>query len=343
MIRSYALIKSGYIFQYGRTYTIQTGSYRFGFNTQEKVDEVSGDGNHNTAMFWEYDTRLGRRWNVDPKGEDYPWQSPYSVFNNNPVSFVDEEGLEGDDPNPVVGKNKNTGKDVRQKTDVSKLKLNLRAKVINIVVIGTGKAKNDADPTTGWKASDKTDENTVALYVDNAGDLDKMLKQIRTQYGKEVGNIIFVSHGDPNNSMFFIGSTVINDAKDLDFLKDDLSKKSIIMATACHTGSPKIGGAEFLKSISQRLGVVAIGNQGWTAFGAGPDDDLTSNATYGSHPSRNFAWAAQNDKWFTIAVPKLGKNKSVTLYQGQDVRISKSGIIYLKSSKIQKLKTNGKK
>ena len=228
-----------------RNYTSGAGAYRFGFNGQEKVDEISGEGNHNTAEFWEYDTRLGRRWNVDPKGEDYPWQSPYSVFNNNPVSFVDEEGLEGDDPNPVVGINKNTGKDVRQKTDVSKLKLNLRAKVINIVVIGTGKAKNDADPTTGWKASDKTDENTVALYVDNAGDLDKMLKQIRTQYGKEVGNIIFVSHGDPNNSMFFIGSTVINDAKDLDFLKDDLSKKSIIMATACHTGSLKIGGAEF--------------------------------------------------------------------------------------------------
>jgi hypothetical protein len=40
------------------------GDYRYGFNGQEKVDEISGVGNHNTALFWEYDTRLGRRWNV---------------------------------------------------------------------------------------------------------------------------------------------------------------------------------------------------------------------------------------------------------------------------------------
>jgi hypothetical protein len=41
--------------------------YRFGFNGQEKVNEIAGVGNHNTAEFWEYDTRLGRRWNLDPK------------------------------------------------------------------------------------------------------------------------------------------------------------------------------------------------------------------------------------------------------------------------------------
>ena len=26
-----------------------------------KTNELGGIGNHNTAMFWEYDTRLGRR------------------------------------------------------------------------------------------------------------------------------------------------------------------------------------------------------------------------------------------------------------------------------------------
>lgn len=42
-------------------------SYRFGFNGQEKDDEMSGEGNTNTAEYWEYDARLGRRWNIDPK------------------------------------------------------------------------------------------------------------------------------------------------------------------------------------------------------------------------------------------------------------------------------------
>ena len=40
--------------------------YRYGFNGQEKDNEVYGEGNSYTAEFWEYDPRLGRRWNCDP-------------------------------------------------------------------------------------------------------------------------------------------------------------------------------------------------------------------------------------------------------------------------------------
>ena len=61
--------------------------YRFGFNGQMKVNEMSGVGNHNTAEFWEYDTRLGRRWNLDPKPNS-SWSS-YSTFGNNPVLMND--------------------------------------------------------------------------------------------------------------------------------------------------------------------------------------------------------------------------------------------------------------
>lgn len=35
--------------------------YRYGFNGQEKVDEISERGNHNTAEFGELDTRLVKR------------------------------------------------------------------------------------------------------------------------------------------------------------------------------------------------------------------------------------------------------------------------------------------
>jgi RHS repeat-associated protein len=64
--------------------------YRFGFNGQEKDEEFSGEGNHTTAMFWEYDTRLGRRWNQDPiiKSD----QSGFVCFSNNPIVFIDPNG-----------------------------------------------------------------------------------------------------------------------------------------------------------------------------------------------------------------------------------------------------------
>ena len=64
--------------------------YRYGFNTQEKDDEVYGKGNLNTAMFWEYDTRLGRRWNLDPKPRI--GISDYSVMDGNPIIHIDIYG-----------------------------------------------------------------------------------------------------------------------------------------------------------------------------------------------------------------------------------------------------------
>ncbi|MBK8682071.1 MAG: hypothetical protein IPN31_09250 [Bacteroidetes bacterium] len=57
--------------------------YRFGFGGQEQVDEVYGNGNSYTAEFWQYDPRLGRRWNVDPIFKSY--ESPYATLGNNPI------------------------------------------------------------------------------------------------------------------------------------------------------------------------------------------------------------------------------------------------------------------
>jgi RHS repeat-associated protein len=65
-------------------------TYKYGFNGMEKDDEVKGDGNSYTAQFWEYDTRLGRRWNRDPKPN--PSISEYACFANNPILFSDPEG-----------------------------------------------------------------------------------------------------------------------------------------------------------------------------------------------------------------------------------------------------------
>ncbi len=67
-----------------------TTTYKYGFNGQEQDDEIYGNGNLNTAEFWQYDSRLGRRWNVDPL--TISWRSGYSTFNNNPVYLVDKSG-----------------------------------------------------------------------------------------------------------------------------------------------------------------------------------------------------------------------------------------------------------
>jgi len=73
----------------GRQFT--SSSYRYGMNGQEKDNEITGSsGTHYTAMFWEYDSRSGRRWNLDPKSST--GVSQYACFNNNPILMVDPLG-----------------------------------------------------------------------------------------------------------------------------------------------------------------------------------------------------------------------------------------------------------
>ena len=65
-------------------------SYRYGFNGQEKDQEL-GEG-VTTAEFWEYDGKLGRRWNLDPVVK--PFESPYACFRNNPIYFEQYKDME---------------------------------------------------------------------------------------------------------------------------------------------------------------------------------------------------------------------------------------------------------
>jgi hypothetical protein len=43
------------------------------------------------AEYWEYDSRIGRRWNIDPMVNES--ESPYACFNNNPILMNDPDGL----------------------------------------------------------------------------------------------------------------------------------------------------------------------------------------------------------------------------------------------------------
>ncbi len=67
-----------------------SNAYSFGFNGQLKDNEVYGEGNGYTAEFWEYDPRIGRRWNLDPINQVSI--SNYACFANSPIYFKDSRG-----------------------------------------------------------------------------------------------------------------------------------------------------------------------------------------------------------------------------------------------------------
>ena len=71
----------------GRQYSTGT-QYKFGFNGQEKSEEIAP--NTTTAEYWEYDARIGRRWNVDPVVKTS--ESPYLCFSGSPILLGDPLG-----------------------------------------------------------------------------------------------------------------------------------------------------------------------------------------------------------------------------------------------------------
>lgn len=77
------------------------------FNGMEADNEVSGNGNSYTAEFWQYSSRLGKRWNIDPVIKHH--ESPYACFANNPIWFTDPNGADTLDLNVTNNKMKELG------------------------------------------------------------------------------------------------------------------------------------------------------------------------------------------------------------------------------------------
>ncbi|MCB9256346.1 MAG: hypothetical protein H6579_04380 [Chitinophagales bacterium] len=77
----------------GRSFTSE--SYRFGFQGQEKNNDISGtDGGHLDFKYRIHDVRLGRFLSVDPLEGEYPWNSPYSFAENKLGLGIELEGRE---------------------------------------------------------------------------------------------------------------------------------------------------------------------------------------------------------------------------------------------------------
>ena len=85
----------------GRNYS--SSSYRFGFQGQEKDDEVHGATG--TSYAFEYrihDPRIGRFLSIDPLAGQFPHNSPYAFSENRVIDGFEFEGLEIVLVNPKV-------------------------------------------------------------------------------------------------------------------------------------------------------------------------------------------------------------------------------------------------
>jgi RHS repeat-associated protein len=68
--------------------------YSYGFNGQERDDEVKGKGNSVNFTYRMHDPRLGRFLGLDPLSSKFPYNSPYAYCENRVIDGRDYEGLE---------------------------------------------------------------------------------------------------------------------------------------------------------------------------------------------------------------------------------------------------------
>jgi RHS repeat-associated protein len=69
-------------------------AYRYGFQGQEKDNEIKGEGNSLNYTFRMHDPRVGRFFALDPMQISYPWNSPYAFSENRVIDGVELEGKE---------------------------------------------------------------------------------------------------------------------------------------------------------------------------------------------------------------------------------------------------------
>jgi hypothetical protein len=169
----------------GRNFEVD-GGYRYGYNTQERVDEIAPG--HYTAEFWEYDSRTSRRWNLDPVPDES--ESQYAVNKNNPIQYNDPNG---DCPTCIIGGL--IGAAVDYGTQVAsnyiKGKENIFTDNINLTSIGVaaveGFVTSGASVTKNVGA--KIAIKTAATIINNTVEIKSSKDGIKVKVEKNVVNI----------------------------------------------------------------------------------------------------------------------------------------------------------
>ena len=126
----------------------QASDYRYSHNGHEKEDAIFNGAQ--SAEFWMYDSRIGRRWERDPIVK--PWESLYASFANNPILYADPDGLTTKDP-----------KEKSSKANGSKMENGQKAKVTE--PNGTKYGQNDDTRSLG--KSSQTFNNDCKCYIND--------------------------------------------------------------------------------------------------------------------------------------------------------------------------------
>lgn len=170
----------------GRSFTANNSSYRYGFNGQENSSEIEANGNSYTAEFWQYDARIGRRWNTDPKPTI--GISPYAAFNNNPVFYSDPFG-----DTTVAGAGGGQSVGIDEKTNSLQFYSSASYKISGTntgVPVQEGQLRSFSNALGTFSAKWSTDKNGTAVFAgyknENNQTVEDVVKEVNSWKYKAV-------------------------------------------------------------------------------------------------------------------------------------------------------------
>ncbi len=130
--------------------------YKYGFQGQEKDDEIKGEGNSYDFGARMLDARVGRFISLDPLVRDFPFYSPFQFAGNSPIMAIDLDGLELQISNTVMTMKEGKGSsELTYATDI-----HIHYKILNL----TGKKIEGINKITEWAS-----ERSKLIYSDKTG------------------------------------------------------------------------------------------------------------------------------------------------------------------------------
>ena len=200
--------------------------YRYGFNGKEDDPETYGDGNIYDYGFRIYNPRLCKFLSVDPLAKSYPWYSPFQFAGNNPIKFIDLDGLEpSENPeNPENQAGRNPTEMIQSIYAQSGGDLAFEANFL-IFLKGTSDPNASTNMLTNKDGftSDSKNAEQYNLWVNNEG---AFYAQDYTNYeNKDLCNFLLgclIEGVGPENIIFPTNGTVSNELKDAGIVSDAL-------------------------------------------------------------------------------------------------------------------------
>ena len=229
---------------YTQEVQIYAEGYRYGFQNQEKDDEIKGVGNSVNYKYRMHDPRVGRFFAVDPLASKFPWNSTYAFSENSTIAFVELEGLEKyfSASGEFIGQ-------IGKKTDIYVVEdKNVKEclKHINYANYDLSKGKERANE---FKRNFAKVEKLSVSLVDYAEDVEDVTKGDKVQLYEKYGNCYDAAHAQmkiagitPSNKFEAIQTDVDNFIQEDNVLTENKIGGAIYVITELKKGRPVMVG-----------------------------------------------------------------------------------------------------